>query len=173
MRHRLIPNYIYNPQRWKALKLLWSDHSGLEFQWSSESCVALSLSLGLSEQQCAVSVDIPFGSLEKGSITVSLWSGLEMLNINTQQEYHKVCAKQSSNLLSVTFCFVLLSPDSSVSKESVCSAGDLGSIPGSGRSSREGNGKPLQYPCLENPMDREAWWGLVHGVTKSRARLSN
>ena len=58
-------------------------------------------------------------------------------------------------------------------KESACSAGDPGSIPGSGISPREGNGKPLQYPCLENPMDRGAWWAAVHGITKSQARLSN
>ena len=51
--------------------------------------------------------------------------------------------------------------------ESACNAGDLGSIPGSGRSPREGNGNPLQYSCLENPMDREAWWAIVHGVTNS------
>ena len=50
-------------------------------------------------------------------------------------------------------------------KESACSAGDQGSIPGSGRSPGEGNGNPLQYSCLENPMDRGAWWALVHGVT--------
>ena len=51
--------------------------------------------------------------------------------------------------------------------------GDLGSIAGSGRSSGEENGTPLQYPCLENPMDRETWWAIVHGVTKSRTRLSD
>ena len=56
---------------------------------------------------------------------------------------------------------------SSVSKESSCNAGDLGSIPGSGRSSGEGNGAPLQYSCLENPMDRGAWWATVHGVAES------
>ena len=52
-------------------------------------------------------------------------------------------------------------------------AGDLGSIPGLGRSSGEGNGNPLRYSCLENPMDREAWWATVHWVKKSRTRLSN
>ena len=52
-------------------------------------------------------------------------------------------------------------------------AGDPGSIPGSGRSPGEGNGNPLQYPCLENPMDRVAWWATVHGVTKNRTQLSN
>ena len=48
-------------------------------------------------------------------------------------------------------------------------AGDLGLIPGLGRSPGEGNGNnPLQYSCLENSMDRGAWWATVHGVTKSR-----
>ena len=45
-------------------------------------------------------------------------------------------------------------------------AGNEGLIPGSGRSSGEGNGNPFQYSCLENPMDRGAWWAMVHGVTK-------
>ena len=51
-------------------------------------------------------------------------------------------------------------------KESPCNAGDLGSICGSGRSLGEGNGNPLQYSCLENPMDRGAWWATVRGVAK-------
>ena len=59
-------------------------------------------------------------------------------------------------------------PGGSVGKESACSAGDPGLIHGSERSPGEGNGKPLQYPCLENPMDRGAWWGAVYGVAKSR-----
>ena len=51
---------------------------------------------------------------------------------------------------------------------SACNAGDLGLIPGSGRSPGEGNGNPLQYSCLENSMDGGAWWATVHGVQKSR-----
>ena len=51
-------------------------------------------------------------------------------------------------------------------KESACQAGDSGSIPGLGRSPGEGNGDPLQYSCLGNPMDRGAWWATVHGVPK-------
>jgi len=58
------------------------------------------------------------------------------------------------------------SPHSSVAKESTCSAEDLGSIPGSGRSPGEGNGNPLQYSCLENYMDRGAWQATVHGVER-------
>ena len=54
---------------------------------------------------------------------------------------------------------------SSVGKESACNARDLGLIPGLGRSPGEGNGNPLQYSCLENPMDRGAWQDTVHRVT--------
>ena len=64
-------------------------------------------------------------------------------------------------------------PGGSEVKASACNAGDLGLIPGSGRSPGEGNGSPLQYSCLENPMDGGAWWATVHGVTKSRTRLSD
>ena len=49
---------------------------------------------------------------------------------------------------------------------------DMGSIPGPGRSSGEGNGNQLQYSCLENSMDREAWWATIHGVAKNQTFLS-
>ena len=64
-------------------------------------------------------------------------------------------------------------PGGSEVKASACNAGDLGLIPGLGRSPGEGNGNPLQYSCLENPMDGGAWWATVHGVAKSRTRLSD
>ena len=64
-------------------------------------------------------------------------------------------------------------PCGSDGKVSVYNAGDPGSIPGSGRSPGEGNGNPLQYYCLENPMVRGAWQATVHGVAKSQTRLSN
>ena len=57
---------------------------------------------------------------------------------------------------------------SSVGKEFACSAGDLGSISRSGKSPGEGNGSPLQYPSLENPMDRGAWWATVMGSQRVR-----
>ena len=68
--------------------------------------------------------------------------------------------------------FTLDFPDDSAVKKSACNAGDAGdtgdksSIPGSGRSSGGGNDNPLQYSCLGNPMDREAWWALVYRVAK-------
>ena len=58
-------------------------------------------------------------------------------------------------------------------KESFCDAGDSGSIPGSGPSLGEGTRYPLQYFCLENPMDRGAWRATVHGVTESQTQMSN
>ena len=63
-------------------------------------------------------------------------------------------------------------PGKSVGKESACNAGDVGLISGLGRSPGGGHGNLLWYSCLENPMDRGAWWVTVHGVTKSRKRLS-
>ena len=51
--------------------------------------------------------------------------------------------------------------------------GEMGSIPGSGRSLGVGNGKPLQYSCLGNAMDRGAWWATVHGVARNRTQLSD
>ena len=81
----------------------------------------------------------------------------------------------------VEWCFVYTPPETlllgfpggSDSKESACNVGDLGSVSGLGRSPEGGRGKPLQYSCLENPMDRGAWRAIVHGVTKSWTRLSN
>ena len=58
-------------------------------------------------------------------------------------------------------------------KESASNIGDMGSIPGSGRFAGEGNGNPLQYSCLENPMDRKACWVTVHGVAKSQIQCGN
>ena len=62
-------------------------------------------------------------------------------------------------------------PVGSIVKNPPASVGDTGSIPGSGRSPAEGNGNPLQYSCLENPMDRGAWQATVHGVAQNRTQL--
>ena len=74
---------------------------------------------------------------------------------------------ERSNYLKLCF------PGGSDGKESACGAGDLGLIPGSGRSPGGGHGNPLQYSCLENPMDRGPWQATVLGVTESQTRLSD
>ena len=73
----------------------------------------------------------------------------------------------------VIFKYFYSFPDGSDGKESARNAGDPGLIPGLERSPGEGNGNPLQYSCLENPMDKGAWQATVHGVTKSQTRLSD
>ena len=78
----------------------------------------------------------------------------------------KINNRHPSNLLEVF-------PGSSDGKESACNAGDLGSIPGLGRSHGEGNGHPPQYSGLENSMDRGAWQATVHGVAKTQTHLSD
>ena len=64
-------------------------------------------------------------------------------------------------------------PDGSDGKASAYNTADPGSIPGLGRFPGEGNGNPLQYSCLEDPVDWEAWWATVHGVAKSQTQLSD
>ena len=64
-------------------------------------------------------------------------------------------------------------PDGSAGKEFKHNAGDPGSIPGLERSPEEGNGYPIQYSCLENPMDRGVSWAADYGITKSQTQLSN
>ena len=72
------------------------------------------------------------------------------------------------NVLKASLRYLWTSLVAQTVKASAYSAEDPGSIPGSGRSPGEGNGSPLQYSCLENPMDRGAWQATVHGVAKSR-----
>ena len=64
------------------------------------------------------------------------------------------------------WCWTVCIPGGSDRKESACNVGGLGFIPGSGGAPGEGNSCPLQYSCLENPMDRGAWWAIVHGVAE-------
>ena len=79
----------------------------------------------------------------------------------------------SSHYLIYLNSFLLCFPGGLEGKTSACNEGDLGSTPKSGRSPGEGNGTPLQYSCLENPMDGGTWEAAVHGVTKSQTRLSD
>ena len=84
--------------------------------------------------------------------------------------------RKSSRLCFLSLTLVSLGsdfPGGSNGKASAYNVGDLGSVPESARSSGEGNNNPLQYSCLENPIDRGAWWGTVHAVAKSQTRLSD
>ena len=78
------------------------------------------------------------------------------------------CRKEYGKTKSLLACLTGF-PGGSDGKGSACNAGDLGLIPGSERYTGEGNGNPHQHSCLGNSTDREAWWAVVHGVTKSQA----
>ena len=112
---------------------------------------------------------------------------LELINviISTVIHYVDVCTFEMKlwkwkytyvDVLSETYYPSLIMrkgfPGSSVSQESTCNAGDTSSVPGSGRSPGEGNGNPFWYPCLGNPMDRGAWWPIVHGVARVKHDLA-
>ena len=77
-----------------------------------------------------------------------------------------------TNVLKIIVLYIQF-PGGSDGKVSACNVGDLASIPRLGRYPGAGNGNPLQYSCLENSMDRGAWWATVHGVAKSRTQLSD
>ena len=97
-----------------------------------------------------------------------IWFPWEVVSFPPNPQWNR-----TPNSVFVQHSLYCLFPGGSEDKASACNAGDLGSIPGLGRSPREGNGNPLQYSCLENPMDRGAWWATAHTVAKSRTRLSD
>ena len=105
--------------------------------------------------ESTVCVSVHYKALELGSL-------ISKLKVTEQDTIF-------SFTLSVSWVFL----GGSDSKESACNAGDLGSIPGSGRSPGEGNGNPLQYSCLENLMDGGVWQVTPCGITKSPTGLSN
>ena len=72
-----------------------------------------------------------------------------------------------------TYTYIQSFPGGSVGEESACNAGDPASVPEWGRAPGEGNGNPLQYSYLENPLDRGAWQATVHGVAKNQTQLRN
>ena len=95
------------------------------------------------------------------SVLLSPWSQVpgpeHLATLNWIHILERICFKKGLGF-----------PGRSVIKNLLANAGDTGLIPGSGRSPREGNDKPIQYSCLKNPMDRGAWWATVHGATKVR-----
>ena len=82
---------------------------------------------------------------------------------------HGVAESDPTERLSLSGTFL----GGSDGKECACSAGDSGLIPGLARSSGERNDNPLRYSCLENPMDKGAWWAVGHGTVKTQTQLSN
>ena len=95
----------------------------------------------------------------------------ELIKTDTNQNWYRIITLRCT--ISVTLLSCVSFPNGSDGKESTCNTGELGSVPEQGTSPGGGHGNPLQYSCLENPMDRGAWWALVHGVAKSQTRLSN
>ena len=92
------------------------------------------------------------------------WSGLPF---SSQEDLSDPGIEHHMGVITIYILMQLFGfPAGANGKESTCNAGDQGLISGSGRSSEEGNCNPLQYPCLENPMDRGAWSATVHGVSK-------
>ena len=90
-----------------------------------------------------------------------------------ENKQNKIKSIYTKTRLLVTTVLLEGFPDSSDGKESACNTGDPGSIPGSGRSSGVRYGNSLQYSCLQNPMDREAWQAAGHGVATNRMPLNN
>ena len=110
-----------------------------------------------------------------------IWAFHESLNVTRSSTDKTKKEKWGLETLHVDFLFqsnfywsiiALGFPGGSDGKKSACNVGNPGLIPGLGRSPGEGNGNPLQYSCLEDPMDRGAWWATVHGVTKSWTQQS-
>ena len=111
-------------------------------------------------------------------ITVAMKFRLLLLGRKAMTNFRQHIKKQRHHLLDKAMVFLVVSygyrlPCSSNSKESACDEGDQGLIPEMRSSFGEGNGNPLQYSCLENSMDREAWWAIICGVAKSQTQLSN
>ena len=101
------------------------------------------------------------------------WKILEKKKICDIPEKNRIWICHSSSTVYTALTLYSGFPGGSDSKESACNAGDTDLIPGLGRSPGVGNGNPLQYSCLENSMDREAWQATVHGVAKSRTQQSD
>ena len=91
--------------------------------------------------------------------------------MNHQGSPELLCFISITTLGGEYYTYILLFPGSLDGKESTYNTGDSSSIPGLGRSPGEGNGNSLQYSCLQNPMDRGAWWTIAHGVTKTFTSL--
>ena len=109
-------------------------------------------------------------SIEQASLVAQLVKNLPTMQETLVQFLDQEDPLEKDRLPSPAF---LGFPGGSDGKESACNAGDLGLIPGVGRSPRGGHGNPLKDSGMENHMDRGAWWAIVHEVTKSQTQLSD
>ena len=132
---------------------------------SFECVAAAAAAAAKSLQSCQTLCDpmdcSPLGSSVHGIFQARVLSNLLLITT------------QGASLGTHTIIWFLTSLVAQTVKASAYNTGDLGSIPGLGRSPGEGNSNPLQYSCLENPMDRGAWQAKVHGVAKSQTWLSD
>ena len=128
---------------------------------SLQSCPTLCDPIDGSPPGSAIPGILPARTLEWVAISFSKRSQNQLIVISGRHEKGEGW-KIAKMVLNILKCF----PCSSVGKESACNAGDPGSIPESGRAPGEGNSNPLQYSCLENFMDRRAWWATVHGMAR-------
>ena len=141
----------------------WHGHSWLNYLDSQTKCVLLYIS-------CVWGICLFIDKLHLWYLTQYFKHYMLILYLNLEKESDSLFRDWT---VLIYEWYPLGFPGGSDGKASAYNAGDPGSIPGLGRSSGEGNGNPLQYSCLENPMDRGPWWAIVHGVTKSRTRLSD
>ena len=138
----------------------WHGHSWLNYLDSQTKCVLLYIS-------CVWGICLFIDKLHLWYLTQYFKYYMLILYLNLEKELDSLF---SFNIWMVP---LLGFPGGLDGKAFAYNVGDPGLIPGSGRSSGEGNGNPLQYSCLENPMDRGTWWATVHGVSKNRTWLSD
>ena len=164
-----------------ASSFLYATSSDFHLIWMEVRCLLLLLlpSPGLSVVCLWVtgpSTPLPMAQELPDSPATSLTSSSPVASTSLQSD--RLCHKLShfSSILlrvdvfslKIIYSPIIIFSSGSDSREYACNAGDPGTIPGSGRCPGEGNGYPLQYSCLENSMERGAWWATVHGVAKSQ-----
>ena len=146
----------YEPNRSRGIKKRWQEYTEELYKKDLDDLDNYSDDLEPEILECEVKWTL-------GSITTNKASGGDGIPV----ELFQILKDDAVKVLQSIYQQIWLGfPHSSVGKDSACSAGDLSSMPGLGRSPGEGNGNPFQYSCLENPMNRGAWQVTVHGVAR-------